>query len=248
MDPVEVFEVRVLPAGIRVGSYFARDRESWTAVHVHQADDLIAEPRGLLLHELIHRRLGAMARHENEKLVVRLSARVEPGIVIVESLVDRGIRCLGRNAVRQDSERSENIPGPRSERGRMARPESPQPVSVVSATTTANVEWERQRMVSPLGRNALAALQPGGAAMRGVGGGIPRTREEAKEPLAGVALRPWQTRSQGRPGGAGASRPVPRAAHRSPISEWRTEDGLTRSNRSNPATPSGGKNHAASGS
>src|SRR6267143_659181 len=108
-----------------------------------------------------------------------------------------------------DSERSENIPGPRSERGRMARPESPQSVSVVSATTTANVEWERQRMVSPLGRNALAALQPGGAAMRGVGGGIPRTREEAKEPLAGVALRPWQTRSQGRTGGAGASRPAP---------------------------------------
>jgi len=34
--------------------------------------------------------------------------------------------------------------------------------------------------------------------MRGVGGGIPLTREEAKEPLAGVALRPWQTTSQGR--------------------------------------------------
>src|SRR6267378_790754 len=52
VDAVEVFEVRVLPAGIRVGSYSARDRESWTAVHVHQADDVVAEPRGLLLHEL----------------------------------------------------------------------------------------------------------------------------------------------------------------------------------------------------
>jgi hypothetical protein len=45
--------------------------------------------------------------------------------------------------------------------------------------------------------------------MRGVGGGIPLTREEAKSLSLGSLYAPGKLRVKGERGGTGASRPVP---------------------------------------
>src|SRR2546425_56035 len=52
VDPVNYLETSVLVARGRIGVVRADLRKSWR-VRVHQADDMIAEPRRLLLHELI---------------------------------------------------------------------------------------------------------------------------------------------------------------------------------------------------
>src|SRR6266487_5885182 len=60
---------------------------------------MIAQPRRLALHELEHRGALARAGQEHEELMVRLRRRVEPGIMIVEKLVDRRVGRLGRDDV-----------------------------------------------------------------------------------------------------------------------------------------------------
>ena len=63
---------------------------------------MVAELRSLLLHELVESGGGGMARHEDEELMIRRSAAVEPGQVIVDRLIDRGIRIVGRDDVHQE--------------------------------------------------------------------------------------------------------------------------------------------------
>src|SRR5881409_3914812 len=101
VDSVDDLEACVLVARAGIKGRRARFRQP-AAGWVHEADDVVAEPGCLLLHELKNPGILACTGQEYEELMVRARGRVEPHVVIVEPLVDRAVGRLGRDDVQDE--------------------------------------------------------------------------------------------------------------------------------------------------